>query len=217
VHPREPFLDPLDGWRLEDVLAARAEAHQFFSEVLDFVRGLYERLGQATIPTALANEVDEVGQSAFFRRELRFLQANGVRDVGIEFADLVLDTRQDLAEDGRGGEPLAEGVEEQSLDEGAADEELVVTGPFGGRQAAVVAAAFATDLGDDGATLATAHGAGEQVSGKMPFPASLRWGEAAASRTAGPSAAHGLSTRVHVIPQRLGDDAERFIIVGDPL
>jgi hypothetical protein len=132
LHAGQPVFDPLSGGRLKDLLPIAAQAVQFFA--------------QRAAAAALSDEVDEVPQAPFLRAEFDFLEADRFRDVGVEFADLGLDTPEDVLDVLGGRQLRADRIEDNTLDKTAPDQQLVVAGPFGGGDAPVVAAAFAADL-----------------------------------------------------------------------
>ncbi|MBV9167246.1 MAG: hypothetical protein JO342_13965 [Solirubrobacterales bacterium] len=65
-----PVLDPLDGRRAEDLLAAPPERHDLVCELIDPALGLDQSLRERLAAAALADEVDKIGEPALLGGEL---------------------------------------------------------------------------------------------------------------------------------------------------
>jgi hypothetical protein len=106
-------------------------------------------------------------------RKFCFLQFECLGEIRAELGYLLLDQLKNVCDGFRVGELVLDGLEDHLLGEGPADERLVITGPLGGSEAAVVAAILAADLRDRCAAGSAGHRAGQEVRGEMCLPATL--------------------------------------------
>jgi len=70
---------------LEDVVPVSSEAGEFFPKMCCSLFRFLQRFGQLFGASAFANEIDKVGYSPFLGIQFRLSQADGLRNVGVEF------------------------------------------------------------------------------------------------------------------------------------
>ncbi|MEZ4354693.1 MAG: hypothetical protein R3F16_13700 [Myxococcota bacterium] len=217
LHPGEPLLDPLDGRRLEDLLGSAAKLVQLLAQGLNPALRLYQGLAEGLAAPPFADEVDEVGEAPLFGIEFRFLRPDRLGDVRVERGDFRLDALEQVADVLGLIELLPDRLQDDCLRELPTDEHLVLAGALRGTEAAVVATSPSAHLGDRRSALPAQHRAREQVRREVPLPATLIAREAAPPLATRPAAAHFLAPGSNLIPQRRRHDAQRLVLLNDPL
>jgi len=83
---------------LEHLLPAAVQSLQLLAEPVDPPLGLDERFRQRLASPPFADEVQEVRAPALLGAKLGLLETDGLRDVRVEFCNLLLDPLEDVAE-----------------------------------------------------------------------------------------------------------------------